>query len=260
MTGEVPMGSRTCIKWLLVAVTALIAGVGLLVSCLHAERSPQEILDRADEARGKTEGMEWEIEIESIERGRRQERTLKVTSRSFNSLAEYLAPPSMKGQKVLMIDRTMWFVKPGLSKAVPISPRQKLLGRAANGDIATTNYSGDYRIVRTAEEKIGREACHLFDLVAVDKKATYDRIRYWISKERLVGIRAEFYTVSGKMFKTASFEYENSMTVDGRSREFISKMIIIDAIQKEDVTTLHYRKATARKVADAVFNLNLLVR
>jgi hypothetical protein len=251
---------RASAQYLLFLLGTILFCAGWLVPPPCGAYSPREILGKADEARGKAEGMEWEIEIESIERGRRQERTLKVTARNFNCLAEYLAPASMRGQKVLMLDRNMWFVKPGLSKAVPISPRQKLLGRAANGDIATTNYTGDYKIVGTSEDVVGREACYLFDLVAVDKKATYDRIRYWISKERLVGLKAEFYTVSGKMFKTASFEYENSMTVDGRPREFISKMVITDAIQKDDVTTLRYRKASARRVSDSVFNLNLLVR
>ena len=109
-----------------------------------------------------------------------------------------------------MLDRNMWFAKPGLSKAVPISPRQKLLGGAANGDIASTNYAGDYKIVQTSEDTFNNEPCYLLDLSAVDKKATYDRIKYWISKERLVGVKAEFYTVSGKLFKTATFEYKHS--------------------------------------------------
>jgi hypothetical protein len=154
----------------------------------------------------------------------------------------------------------MWYVKPGLSKPVPVSPRQRLLGRAANGDIATTNYAGDYRIVNTSEDRVDNEACYIFELSAVDKKATYDRIRYWVSRQRLVGVKAEFYTVSGKMFKTASFEYRNSITVDGKTREFISRMVIADAVMKENVTTLNYRKATVKKVPDSRFNLNLLVR
>jgi hypothetical protein len=99
-----------------------------------------------------------------------------------------------------------------------------------------------------------------FDLSAVDNRATYDKIKYWISKERLVGLKAEFYTVSGKMFKTATFEYENSITVDGKPREFISKMVITSAIIKEDVTTMGYRKASIKKVPDSIFNLNLLMR
>ncbi len=227
---------------------------------LQAALSPKEILAKADEARGNAEGIEWEILIESIEGGREQQRTIRVTARSFNSLAEFLAPANVKGQKLLMVDRNMWFAKPGLSKPVPISPRQKLMGGAANGDIASTNYAGDYQITNASEEAVGREKCTLLDLAAIDKKATYDRIKYWISKERGVGVKAEFYTVSGKMFKTATFEYGNSITVNGQQHPFISKMVITSAILKEDITTMHYRKATIKKVPDSVFNLNLLTK
>ena len=245
---------------LLGAVFTLVFSLGCLLPPLHAAMSPKEILTKADEARGNAEGVEWEIVIESVEGGRQQQRTIRVTARSFNSLAEFLAPPNVKGQKLLMLDRNMWFAKPGLSKTVPISPRQKLLGGAANGDIASTNYAGDYQIVQASEGMVNDEPCHLFDLRAVDNRATYDRIQYWISKERLVGLKAEFYTVSGKMFKTAAFEYENRIQIDGRPRPFISRMVITSAVMKEDVTTMTYRKPLLKKVPDSIFNLNLLTK
>jgi outer membrane lipoprotein-sorting protein len=247
-------------RCLIILVLALLFLSGLFLPSLHAAMSPKDILSKADEARGNAEGVEWQIDIESVEGGRQQQRTIKVTARDFNSLAEFLAPPNVKGQKLLMLDRNMWFAKPGLSKAVPISPRQKLMGGAANGDIASTNYAGDYKVVQASEDMVNNEPCYLFDLNAVDNRATYDRIKYWISKARLVGLKAEFYTVSGKMFKTATFEYKNSITVDGRPREFISKMVITSAIVKEDVTTMNYRKVSIKKVADSIFNLNLLTK
>jgi hypothetical protein len=244
-----------------IMIFAALCSFGLcLPSPSHAALSPEEILRKADEARGNMEGVVWEIDIKSIEGGREQNRIIKVSARGFNSLAEFLAPPNVKGQKLLMIDRNMWFVKPGLSKAVPISPRQKLIGGAANGDIASTNYAGDYKVTQTAEDTINGEDCYLFDLSAVDKKVTYDRIKYWISEERLVGVKAEFYTVSGKMFKTATFSYDNSITVDEAPRPFISKMVITSAVMKEDVTTMIFGKVAFKKIPDSMFNLNLLLR
>jgi hypothetical protein len=222
--------------------------------------SPREILAKADEARGNAEGMEWQIDIHSVEGGKEQERVLKVAARTFSSLAEFRAPANVKGEKILMIDRNMWFAKPGLSKAVPISPRQKLLGGAANGDIASTNYAGDYKVTHSTEDSFEGEPCYLFDLQAVDKKVTYDRIRYWISKERLVGVRAEFYTVSGKLFKTATFEYGHAVNTGDGTRPFISKMTITNAVMKEDVTTMKYSKAKFGRIPDSMFNLNLFTR
>ena len=83
------------------------------------------------------------------------------------------------------------------------------MGDAANGDIASTNYADDYIGTLSGEEPVKGEACHVLDLKAASKNVTYDRIRYWVSKERLVGVKAEFYTLSGKLFKTAEFRYDN---------------------------------------------------
>ena len=84
-------------------VWAMAMGLGLPLPSVHASLSPTEILRKADEARGNAEGVEWQIDIRSVERGREQQRTLRVRARSFNSLAEFLAPPNVKGQKLLML-------------------------------------------------------------------------------------------------------------------------------------------------------------
>jgi outer membrane lipoprotein-sorting protein len=234
--------------------------LSVLAPAVQAQMSNKEMLQKSDEARGNADGIQWDISMNSVENGREQHRELRVMAKGYNSLVETLAPGNVKGQKMLMQDRNMWFAKPGLSKPVPISPRQKLMGTAANGDIASTNYAGDYKIVNTEEGKVNNEACVTMNLQAVDSRATYDRIKYWISKERLVGLKAEFYTVSGKMFKTATFEYQNSVTINDKLREFISKMTITSAIIKEDVTVIKYSKPLMKKVSDSVFNLNLITK
>jgi hypothetical protein len=244
----------------IVLLVILLSGMEFNAKSALAEMTPDEILQKADAARGNVEGVEWTIKIESIERGRKRLRTLNIKARDFNSLAEFTSPPKVKGRKLLMIDRNMWFVKPGLRKPVPISPRQKLIGGASNGDIASTNYAGDYKVTTASEALFNEEPCYLYDLTATNKRATYDRIKYWISKKRLVGVKADFFTVSGKMFKSATFEYNNRIMVQDEPRAFVSKMIITNAVIKEDITTMIYSTVNVRKIPDATFNLNLLLR
>lgn len=241
-------------------VVTLLAGMLFHPTYLLGAMTPREIISRADEARGNVEGVEWEINIESVEREHIQKRTLRIKAHDVNSLAEFLSPPKVKGGKLLMLDRSMWFVKPGLRKPVPISPRQKLMGGASNGDIASTNYAGDYKVTHTSREIVDGEPCYLFDLTAISKRVTYNRIKYWISEKRLVGVKAEFFTISGKMIKSAIMEYENSILTHGKPHLFISKMVITNAVIKEDVTTMTYSKARIKKIPDSTFNLNLLVR
>ena len=83
-------------------IAALFLGLCIYDFPAWAEMTPREILESADRARGNVEGIEWMIEIESIERGRRQNRTIRVMARGYNSLAEFMTPPKVKGQKLLI--------------------------------------------------------------------------------------------------------------------------------------------------------------
>lgn len=222
--------------------------------------TPEELLVSSDNARGNVDGIVWTIHLHSTENGRDQDRTLKIKAHGRNSLAEFIKPARVKGRKLLMLDRNMWFVKPGLRKPVPISSRQKLSGGAANGDIASTNYAGDYTPKSVTDTVLGGTECYLLDLVRKNKKLSYDRIRYWISKEQHLGIQAEFYTVSGKLIKSAVFKYENTLKVDGKPQPFVSEMVITDALVKENITRMTYKDVATKNIPDSVFNLNLLRR
>jgi outer membrane lipoprotein-sorting protein len=220
--------------------------------------TPKEILSQADEARGNLEGIKWELHTRSIENDRKQERHMEVKARGYDFLAILISPSKVKGQRLLSVDHNMWFAKPGLRKPVPVSPRQKLTGGASNGDIAATNYANDYDAELLGEEPVDGEPCYVYDLESINKKATYDRIKYWVSKERLVGVKAEFFTVSGKMFKSARFEYKNQVKIDNEERLFISRMIITDALVSKNVTTLDFKNPVLEKLPDATFNVNFL--
>ena len=186
--------------------------------------------------------------------------TISVKARGFDIATENMAPPKYKGNKLLMLRGSMWFYKPGLSKPVPISRRQKLLGNAVYGDIAATNYASDYTASPLPDETINNESCYTFGLKSRNKKSTYDRIVYWISKERLVGVKADYYTVSGKKFKTAFMQYENSVVIDGRLKPFISSLVIYDELMSRDITTLSLTDPGLKALPDYLFNLNLLRR
>ncbi|MBI5446514.1 MAG: outer membrane lipoprotein-sorting protein [Deltaproteobacteria bacterium] len=241
-------------------VRVLLLFVTLLGAASAGATDPREVLEKADRARGKVPGLVWTVKMSTAEGGDGREETLEVQARNEDVLATFAAPPRVKGQKILMVGRNMWFLKPGLSKPVPISPRQKLMGQAANGDIASTNYSGDYDAVLKGEEAVEGEACHVLDLTAKNKNVTYDRIVYWVSKQRLVGVRADFYTVSVKKFKSADFEYRNSIRHQGEKIPFVSRMVIRDALQAQKVTTLEYSEIAVKAIPDATFNLNLLMK
>lgn len=80
----------------------------------------------------------------------------------------------------------------------------------------------------------------MLDLLAKNKFVIYDRIVYYVSVSRLGPLKAEFYTVSGKLFKTAVFEMNNRLDIDGNAQAFVSKMSIQDTIEKSNYSLLQY--------------------
>lgn len=246
--------SLRAILWLCIALATATGAQA-------AERlSPRQLLENADRARGKLPGLVWEVQMTSRERGQERTQSLEVKARGNDVLATFLSPPRVKNQKLLIVGRNMWFMKPDVSKPVPISPRQKLMGQAANGDIASTDYAGDYAGIVAGEEKVDGVDCFVLVLQATQKNVTYDKITYWVSKDRQLGLKAEFYTVSGKRLKTATFEYRNIVVYQRETIPFVSTMRIQDALRPKEVTVLEYSNIRVQDLPDHTFNLNLLMR
>jgi hypothetical protein len=230
----------------------------LLGSSLSAFAAPDAltILKDSDQARGGGfPGIVWEIKVVSRDGDRTDEaQRILVKAVDDSSVAETQEPVRFKGSKILQVERSMWLTRPGLSKPVPISPRQRMSGQASNGDIAATNYAGDYDALMNATETLDGEACYVLDLTAKHKRTTYDKIRYWVSVKRLVGLKAEFYSVSGKLLKSARFEYNNAIEYEGKRIPFISKMTIRDALIDAE-TTMEFGTVKVKKIAAAEFDL-----
>jgi hypothetical protein len=216
----------------------------------------QTILKDSDQARGGgLGGIAWEIRLESRDGERVDEpQRLSVKAADNSSLAETLEPARFKGSRLLQVERNMWLTRPGLSKPIPISPRQRMSGQASNGDIAATNYAGDYDAQLNGTHMLDGEACHVLDLAAKHKRATYDRIRYWVSVKRGVGLQAEFYSLSGKLLKSARFEYGNTIEHEGKRIPFVSRMVIRDALAGAE-TTMEFGDVKVKKIAASEFDL-----
>jgi Outer membrane lipoprotein-sorting protein len=226
---------------------------------LAADPSAEEILKKADRARGgMSEGLQWKIHLESS--GGAQPSDYDVQVKGVNAIARCFAPARQKGETLLFNDRNLWIHKPGLKKPVSLSPRQRLTGQAANGDIASTNYARDYTGTIEGKDTVdGKPAWRLF-LQAKEKNVTYDKIRYWVSQGEFLGVKAEFLTLEGKTFKRAHFEYKNSVQVGGKPTPFVSRMDIEDANIASEKTSIVYTAPVESPLADSLFNVNNLAR
>ena len=243
----------------LTTLLALAMLIGGTLPAANAAPDATTLLKESDQARGGgLPGITWEIRLVSRDGTRSDEpQRLQVKAIGESSVAETLEPVRSKGGKLLQVERNMWLSRPGLSKPIPISPRQRMSGQASNGDIAATNYAGDYDAQLDGEEAIDNEPCYVLNLTARNKRTTYDRIRYWVAQKQRTAIKAEFYSLSGKLIKTARFENANVIEHDGRKWPFVSRMTIRDALIDAE-TTMEYSAVRVTNVAPAEFDLGQL--
>jgi len=231
------------------------------VGAAAAEPDAAAILAQSDRARGGgLPGITWDVVAEttgSTDDDATSRMVLRVSAADNASVAETLEPLRQKGARMLNVDRVMWLTRPGLKKPVPISPRQRLTGQAAVGDIAATNYVQDYAPTLQREEGCGERRCWVLELTAKAKNTTYDRVLYWVTVDGHVAARAQFYSVSGKLLKSADFEYANTVDYQGRRIPFVSRMVIRDALSAA-TTTLDYSRITVQKIPETLFDVGHL--
>ncbi len=237
-------------------ITCLAIGM-VCLPAMAADLDPVTLLKKTDQARGGgLPGLTWEIRSQnsgSLVNDDDPPMRLQVKASDNASMAETLEPLRSKGARILQVDRNMWITKPGLKKPVPISPRQRLTGQAAIGDIAATNYVRDYTPTFLREELIEGERCIVLDLAANTRQATYDKVTYWISASRQLAVKAEFQSLSGKKLKSAVFEYRNRVDHGGKPIPFVSRMVIADALT-DAKTTLEYSHVVVKPVAASEFD------
>jgi len=223
---------------------AILSAVVCLTSVLSAVAADDsaKILQAADNARGDKAGVTFTVAVVD----KASSDTLNVQSKLSDFLAIYAASSKSAGKKLLMKERNMWFKDPNATKAVPISPRQRLLGGASYGDIACTGWSINYTVENQEDAKVDGKDCIVFQLKAKSAKCAYDKIKLTVDKANNQAIKAAYESVSNKVLKTASFDYANTLG----ARSFISKMTILEGA---DTTTLTYTEIKGGEVANSIF-------
>jgi outer membrane lipoprotein-sorting protein len=160
----------------------------------------------------------------------------------------------VRGQYLLMLEDAMWIYMPNTRKPIRITPLQRLLGNASNGDVARTRYAGDYRASLKAEETVGGVECYVLDLAAQREGATYNRVELWVRKEDARPRKAEIYLSSGKHYKTIF--YDTFSTV--HDRILLTQMTIFDRLREGSKTIMTFSGYTPKEIPDKYFNKDYL--
>jgi len=247
----------------LMAATLLVPA-----SFAQSRPSPQDIVAAADKVRNP--GQPFRVTntlVEYIANKPRDRVVLVVFAKEnmqthqFNNIVRYTDPPRDVGKMVLMNGSNMWFYDPSSKVSVRISPQQRLMGQASDGDVVTANLAKDYTAKLDGEETIqdadrkDRSCWHL-DLAAASADAVYSRIEYWVEKGTNYAVKGKYYSDSGRLLKIAYFH----KFVEQLGGVRPSETIIIDAVDKNLVTTMSNSDMRAQEVPDAWFQREYLPR
>jgi hypothetical protein len=214
--------------------------------------APQKILELADQYRAGWESFVLVTRITNFNGEKLEEESrYEVFSQRAKSYVKFLNPRD-KGRSLLMLEDDMWIYMPSTSRPIRITPMQRLTGNVSNGDVARTNYAGDYEAALLREEQVDGRLCFVLELKARRRGATYPKIQYWIAKNDYSPRKAEFFLTSGKNHKTAFYDAFG----DFQGKRLLTRMTIIDKIRRDDKSVMEFLRYSARDIPEKYFNKN----
>jgi len=210
-----------------------------------------DILRRSDAYRGALDSFSIDVELTSFEGRTSETSKFRVYGKGADrSVVEFLAPASDKGRYVLMLRDAMWIYMPSSSRPIRISPMQRLMGQASNGDVARTSFNVDYDATSATQDGDS----WLLELAAKDPSMSYKRVRLWIDRASYEPRRADFYVASGKLLKRAHYKQFGSMA----GRRVVTEVEIEDLLRSGNRTVMRYANLTARDNPDKMFTKDAL--
>jgi outer membrane lipoprotein-sorting protein len=253
-------------RFLLRAAAALSAPAW--VAGARAAADPQAVLAASDAIRNPTQPFRVTVTLTEFEKGQQVDTSTLVSyariledGGQFATLVHFVQPARDAGKLMLKNGKDLWFFDPATRSSVRISPQQRLMGEASNGDVITVNFARDYRATLAGEETItdgerrSRDTLKL-QLSASTDDATYAAAELWVDVQSRAPIRARFFAESGRLLKTAF--YRRFQPQLGALRP--TETVIIDGLNPQAVTIVRLSDFAARHIPATWFQRDFLPR
>lgn len=221
-----------------------------------------EILAKVDEHRAVGPSFNFTLKIDDYEQGKISQSALMSGSAKGESktFVKYDEPANMRGKKLLMVGDDLFVFIPKTQRPVRLTPSQRLIGQASNGDVMNVRFQTDYTPSFTGEEsvqtKTGNVSCFVLELTAKRRSSPYNKMILWVDASNNFPVKADCYALSGKILKTV--EYSTIKEFSGK--KIISKAILYDKIVKDNYTIIEFMDMVECNVPDQFFNKEYLLR
>ena len=228
----------------------------------------QALLVSSDAVRNPSQPYRVTVTLTEFEKGKQVDTSTLVSyarileaSGQFVTLLRFMQPARDAGKLMLMNGKDLWVFDAGTKASIRISPQQRLLGNASNGDVVTVNYARDYGATLTGEESITdgerqTRKCYHLTLAAANEEANYPSIEIWLDVETRAPVKAKFFSDSGQLLKTVYYRRFQSQLGANRPTE----LVIIDGLNPQSVTIIRFSEFAARNIPALWFQRDYLPR
>jgi outer membrane lipoprotein-sorting protein len=249
-------------------IAVLLATLLALATAAGAAPDAQRILAASDDVRNPGQPFSVSVTLTEFQGGKRVDGSSMVTySRTleqggqFASLIRFVSPARDAGKLMLKSGNDLWFFDPSTRASVRLSPQQRLMGQASNGDVVTVNLARDYKATLLQEEDIqdgerNNRRAYKLGLTASNEDATYASIELWVDTTSHRPIKGHFFADSGRMLK--SVYYRRFQPQLGAERP--TELVIIDGLNPQSVTLMRLSDYTARSIPATWFQRDFLPR
>ncbi len=248
--------------------TTALLGSALVCAAALAAPDPRVLLSASDAIRNPSQPFRVTVTMTEFEKGQQVNTSTLVSfartlekGGQFASVLRFTQPPRDAGKVLLKNGADLWFYDPGTKSSVRISPQQRLMGQASNGDVVTVNFERDYKAAIEAEETITdgerkqRRSWRL-KLTASSEDATYASIDLWVDAETSAPLKAKFYADSGRLLKTAYYrKYQQQL---GAERP--TETVIVDGLDPQSITVVRLTEYSLRNIPVQWFQRDHLPR
>jgi len=237
-------------------------------SLAWAAPSAKEILAASDAIRNPGRPFSVTVTLTEFQAGKQVDTSTLVSysrtqpqSGQFASLIRFVLPARDAGKLMLKNGNDLWFYDPASKASVRLSPQQRLLGQASNGDVTTVNLAKDYRATLLGEEEIQdgerrKRKAYKLGLTALSPDVTYASIDMWVDVENNRPLKARFFAESSRLLKTAYYRRFQPQLGAVRPTE----TVIIDGLNPQSVTLMRFSDYVARTIPETWMQRDFLPR
>ncbi len=246
----------------------LLMALSCLAALAAAAPDAQSLLAASDAVRNPGRPFSVSVTLTEFQNGKQVDTTTLLTfsrtlqqNAQISSLVQFVAPVRDAGKLMLKNGSEMWFYDPSTKSSVRLSPQQRLMGQASNGDVVTVNFARDYKATILGEEEVQdgerkSRRSYKLQLTPSTDDATYATIELWVDADNSHPIKGRFFAESGRLLKAVY--YRRFRLQLGAERP--TETVIIDGLNPQSVTLMRFGDYTARSMPNSWFQRDYLPR